>query len=105
MREEEGALKKFRHSGNPRRCAQPSESAGQGRLPAQGCNVSSGRSRLTFPPGGGPGRREEERQAEAAAQPGRRHGRAARPSAAEGSARASPKPPVPLCAPLCLPFP
>lgn len=44
-------------------------------------------SQLTFPPGGGPGGRQEQREAEAAAQPERGHGRACgAPSAAGGVA-------------------
>ena len=73
--EEEGALRRFLQSGAPRRCVQPSRSAGQGRFPAQGCAVFSGKG-LTWRPGVGPGCRQEEHEAEAAAEPERRHGQA-----------------------------
>ena len=73
--EEEGSLRRFLQRGAPRRCVQPSRSAGQGRFPAQGCAVFSGKG-LTWRPGVGPGCRQEEHEAEAAAEPERGHGQA-----------------------------
>ena len=103
--EEEGALRRFLQSGAPRRCVQPSRSAGQGRFPAQGCAVFSGKG-LTWRPGVGPGCRQEEHEAEAAAEPERRHGQAGpRRPPLQGSCPAPRRWELFSLRPLCLPFP
>lgn len=74
-------------------------------VPSPGLRRSSWKG-LTWRPGVGPGRRQEEREAEAAAQPERRHGRAGpRNQPPQGCCPAPRGWELSLCAPLCLPFP